>query len=272
MGAHGPVQQGAGHIVTRMMMWKPVRRTALGRRMYGRMYLCGKAFAERSETRFFREHVRPGMTIVDMGAHVGFYTVQFSRLVGETGAVHAFEPDPFCASVLRDRLRRLASARNVHVEEAAVGETECARTLYCSNRDRATNRTYPLDPHTPAETVQVSMLSLDAYCRAHGIDRIDAVKIDVEGAEVSVLRGMRETMSRHPPAWMFIEFCPKQLVGAGETPEAFWQALAADGYESYATEGSERGRRILDTAAFTREHGHSYTNVWAVHRSQPAFG
>ncbi len=267
MGAHSPFQQKVGYVVTRMMMWKPLRRTSFGRRTYGRMYLAGKRFAERWESRFFRQHLKPGMTIVDMGANVGFYTVQFSKLVGDSGAVYAFEPDPYCSSILRDRVRTLRSSRNVHVEDTALGDVEGEATLYCSNRDRAENRTYPLDPATPFETVQVPTLSLDAYCRSHPVGPIDAMKIDVEGAEVRVLRGMSGILASHPPSWIFIEFCPEQLSGAGESAEAFWETLETAGYESYSMEGRGEIRPIRDTAAFTREHAHDYTNVWAVHRA-----
>jgi len=265
MGEHGPIQRGVGHVVTRLMMWKPVRRTRLGQRAYGRMYLAGKAYAERDEARFLGEHLQPGMTVVDAGANVGFYTVLFSRAVGTSGAVHAFEPDPFCASILRDRLRRLVPDENVLVEEAALGDTEGEAVLYCSHRDRAESRLHPFASAMPVEPVRVRTTTLDAYCRARGIGRIDAVKIDVEGAEVAVLRGMAEIMASRPPAWIFIEFSPEQLAGEGSTAEEFWSLLAEGGYNVRALR--ERGglEQIANRAAFTRDHVHTHTNLWAVH-------
>lgn len=249
------------------MMWSPLRRAALCRRAYARMYLFGKRLAEKREQQLFRRFLRPGMTIVDIGANVGFYTVHFSRLVQAGGAVYAFEPDPFGSGILRDRLRTLA-VQNVHVERAALGEAEGEATLYCSKRDRAENRVYPFDPSVPVETVQVPVYSLDAYCRAHHIDRIDAVKMDVEGAEVSVLRGMREIMATSPPARMLIEFSPGQLRGAGTSPEAFWQALAGAGYDFYSIHAGGQVRKIWDTPAFTDAHAKGDTNIWAVHRAR----
>lgn len=267
MGEHGPIQRGVGHVVTRVMMWKPVRRTRLGRRAYGRMYLAGKAHAERDEARFLREHLRPGMTVVDAGANVGFYTVAFSEAVGTGGAVHAFEPDPFCASILRDRIRGLDTADNVRVEEAALGDSEGEAVLYCSYRDRAESRLHPFGSATPVEPVRVRTTTLDAYCRDHGVGRIDAVKIDVEGAEVAVLRGMAGIMARRPPAWMFVEFSPGQLEGAGATAEAFWRLLETYGYDPYTVPGGALPEPITDREAFSREHAHDDVNVWLVHRA-----
>lgn len=268
VGGHGPIQRRVGHVVTRLMMWKPLRRSRLGRSAYGWMYLFGKAHAERAESEFFRRLVRPGETVVDLGANVGFYTAQFSEIVGDRGFVLAFEPDPFCADILRRRIGALASARNVRIEDAALGAAPGEAVLYCSHRDRAETRTHPLDPETPGETVRVPVRTLDEYCREHGIGRIDGLKVDVEGDEVGVLKGMREILTTRPPAWIFIEFSPDQLRGAGDTPEAFWSLLRAHGYRSYALENGRPAGAIEDTDAFTRAHLHEDSNVLAVHRSR----
>ena len=265
---HNPIQERIGHFVTKLMMRKAVRRTAFGRRTYARMYLVGKMFAERRERIFFRRHLRAGMTVVDMGANVGYYTVQFSKLVGASGSVYAFEPDPLCRDILRHRVGSLAS-RNVRIEDAALGEAEGEATLYCSNRDRAENRTYPFEAGVPVETETVRVSTLDAYCDTHAVGPIDAIKIDVEGAEVSVLRGMRGIMASNPPGWMFIEFCPIQLAAAGDTAEEFWKTLDGDAYDCYSLDDAGEARKIDDTAAFTARHAASFTNIFAVHRTRP---
>jgi FkbM family methyltransferase len=232
------------------------------------MYLAGKHFAERAELGLFRRHLRPGMTVVDMGANVGFYTAQLSRRVGPTGKVYAFEPDPFCAGLLRERCRRMRLT-NVVVENVALGAREGEATLFCSNRDRAENCTHALAAGVPVETIRVPVQSFDAYCRDHGIDRIDAVKMDVEGDEVSALRGMRDILTRTPPAWMFIEFSPRQLSASGASPEEFWEVLAESGYRPYSIGHHGELRPIPDTSAFTELQATSFTNIWAVHRAQP---
>ena len=259
---HRPIQQKVGRFVTRIMMRRSIRSTAVGRRTYASMYLAGKRHAERREVELLRKRLRPGMTVFDMGANVGFYTELFSRVIGPTGRVYAFEPDPFCSGILCDRVRRL---ENVRVENVALGERPGEATLFCSNRDRAENRTHPFDPDVPMETVRVPVVSLDDYRRSRRVGRIDVVKIDVEGDEVHVLRGMCDTLTREPPAWMFIEFCPKQLRGAGSSAEEFWDLLKGRGYRSYSIEDRGDLRLIPDTGAFTRTQAGSYTNILAVY-------
>ncbi len=264
---HSPVQKTIGHFVTRLMMSGPVRATAVGRSAYARMYLAGKHFAERAELGLFRRNLRPGMTVVDMGANVGFYTAQLSRRVGATGTVYAFEPDPFCAGILRERARRMRLT-NVIVENVALGDREGEATLFCSNRDRAENCTHALAAEVPVEAIRVPVRTLDEYSRTRRIGRIDAVKMDVEGDEVSALRGMRDILTRTPPGWMFIEFSPRQLRAAGASPEEFWEVLAESGYRPHSIGHHGQLRRIPDTGAFTELQAATYTNIWAVHRGQ----
>ena len=166
---HGPIQKKIGHFVTRLMMRGPVRATAVGRSAYARMYLAGKHFAERAELGLFRRYLRPGMTVVDMGANVGFYTSPLSRQRRARRNVYAFEPDPFCAALLRERSRRMRLT-NVLVENVALGAQEGEATLFCSNRDRAENCTHALEPGVPVEAIRVPVTSLDAYCRDHPIE------------------------------------------------------------------------------------------------------
>jgi FkbM family methyltransferase len=193
--------------------------------------------------------------------------VPFSRSVGTGGRVYAFEADPFCAALLRERSRRMRLT-NVLVENVALGAREGEATLFCSNRDRAENCTHALAAGIPVEPIRVPVRSLDAYCRENRIARIDAVKIDVEGDEVSALRGMRDILTRTPPAWMFIEFSPPQLRAAGASAEEFWDALAEGGYRSHSIGDHGELRPIPDTSAFTARLAARYTNIWAVHRGQ----
>lgn len=263
----GPIIRRIGYGVTRAFLSDRLRRVPAARRAYTSLRLLHKRLTEQRELKFFREHLRPGMTVVDVGANVGFYTSQFSRLVGERGSVYAFEPDPFCGAILDRRFRRLTTA-NVRVEHAALGEAAGSVTLYCSLRDRAESRVHPFDPAVPVEEVRVRALRLDDFCRDRGLDRLDVVKIDVEGAEVAVLRGMRGLMAPRPPDWMLVEFSPEHLRRAGESPEAFWTAFAEHGYEFYLLADEGRAERIDDTDAFSEAHSRDVTNVVAVHRSQ----
>jgi hypothetical protein len=139
-------------------------------------------------------------------------------------------------------------------------------TLFCNRFNRADNRVFAHGGDIPHEPVEVPVLTLDDYCEAHGIDRIDALKMDVQGAETAVLEGFRRTLARTPPRWMLIEFTPELLTGAGSSPEAFWKLLDELGFEPHRIEPGGTKVPIRDPAAFTREFARSYTDVWAKRR------
>src|SRR4051812_43052867 len=90
-----------GRILTRALLsprWRDRRAIAWS---YLQLYLMGKRITERHELSAIRRLVTPGMIVADIGANVGFYTLQMASCVGPTGRIFAFEPDPFCFGLLR---------------------------------------------------------------------------------------------------------------------------------------------------------------------------
>lgn len=145
---------------------------------------------EREQTRLFQEHIRPGATVLDVGAHVGYYTLLSAVLAGPGGKVHAFEPNPANADFLRRHVR-INRLGNVRVEQAAVSD-RAGRARFDFGTGSGTGHL------ADAGALEVRTLRLDDYCAEHGLAPT-AVKIDVEGAEMSVLKGARETLARHHP-------------------------------------------------------------------------
>lgn len=250
-----------GAPVTRLLL-SPRLRNPLSLALYTRLYLLGKTLAEKRERRFLQEQVKPGMVVFDVGANIGFYTLLLSRLTGLSGRVHAFEPDPVSFELLRRRVRP-----NVETTRAAAGDHEGTISLFCGRTNRADNRVHSSHLDGPGESFEVPLITLDAYCAERGIDRIDAVKMDIQGAEVAALQGFRQTLLRTRPRWMLIEFSPEHLRGAGSSPEAFWKILDDLGFEPWGFDQEGRAFRIEDTAAFTGQYEMGYTDVWAKRRS-----
>ena len=258
-----------GRAATRVLLAPSVRRFALARRLYLHLYLLGKTLAEPRERRFFQEHVQPGMVVLDIGANVGFYSLLLGDLVGPAGRVYAFEPDPLSFGLLAPRAEASRHG-NVSAAQVALGDREGRLTLYCSRTNRADNRVHA-SHETPVEEVEVTLTTLDAFLTGKGVERIDAVKMDVQGAEVAVLAGARETLRRTRPLWMLIELSPDHLRGAGSSPEAFWEILEDLGYEPWGLDGADgQPFLIADRAAFAQDLGAGYTDVWAKRRSRVA--
>jgi len=174
------------------------------------------------------ELLQPGMTFYDVGANMGFFSLIAWRRVGPEGRVVSFEPLPESARTLRHNVG-LNAARNVEVVEAAVG-AEPGRAQLAVTAESVQAHLAEIDTGTPTlGVVDVEVTAIDAEL-AEGRAAPDVVKIDVEGAEVQVLAGMRETLERHRPALI----CEVH----GTTPEVC-DFLESHGYQLDALEAVE---------------------------------
>lgn len=258
-----PLAHGLGRIVTRALLSPALRGMRPARALYAALYLWGKRIAEPRQRQFFAAQVEPGMVVFDVGANLGFYTTLLADLVGLSGRVHAFEPDPLSFGILA---RRTAKRANVESHQTAVGDHTGSITLYCHRSNRADNRVHPSLGEETAEAVEVPLTTLDDYCAARGISRIDAVKIDVQGAEVAVLAGFERALARTRPRWLLIEFSPAHLRAAGSSPEAFWTILDALGFDPWGFGNDGRAFPIDDTVELSRRYEAGYTDLWARRR------
>lgn len=145
---------------------------------------------EPEQTAHFVRWIGPGATVIDVGAHVGYYTLLASMLAGETGSVWAFEPEPTNAAFLRQHMY-LNHCSNVHVEQLAVSN-ESGRARFVCGKGSGTGH---LDS---GGDMEVRTVRLADFCEARGI-KPNALKIDVEGAEIDVLEGARDVITTTRP-------------------------------------------------------------------------
>jgi FkbM family methyltransferase len=211
--------------------------------LYKLQFLLGTY--ERGTVRACRGLLRPGMTAIDVGAHAGYYTLLFSRLVGPSGRVFAFEPHPATFALLSRNVgkRRLA---NVALVPAAVAEREGEAPLWQGPLSLGHSLLRAKRGGTDALTVATT--SLDAFSRAHAIERADLVKVDVEGAEAEVLQGMAELAARSPSLSLVLEYKPEILRARGEDLRALLARLAALGLRAVWALSDSGAPRALDPA------------------------
>lgn len=145
---------------------------------------------EPEQTAHFVRWIGPGATVIDVGAHVGYYTLLASMLAGDSGSVWAFEPEPTNAAFLRQHMY-LNHCNNVHVEEVAVSNASGRARFVCGKG----SGTGHLDG---SGDMEVRTVRLADFCAARGI-KPSALKIDVEGAETEVLEGARELIRSSRP-------------------------------------------------------------------------
>jgi len=153
---------------------------------------------EGAEYRFVERFLQPGMIALDIGANQGYYTLLFSLKVGHVGRVLAFEPSEREMSHLKLHLK-LNHCKNVETCSSALGAVEETGQLHVVlGTEIGCNSLRPPEVSQPTARLTVRVERLDDVLRARGLARVDFIKLDVEGAELSVLQGAQELLTRTP--------------------------------------------------------------------------
>ena len=179
------------------------------------LYVCGSF--EPNEFAFLDRVLRPGMVFVDVGANDGYYTLFAARRVGPSGRVVAAEPSSRERAHLQRNLGR-NGLDNVSVVPAAIGAAAGLADLHLAHGVHAGHNTlgsFAHDDVVRASLERVPIEPLDAVIARLGLARVDFVKIDVEGAEASVIAGAATVLSSMRPL-MLIEVNDKALARAGQ--------------------------------------------------------
>jgi FkbM family methyltransferase len=187
---------------------------------------------ESSSVRFLLDHLRPGDTAIDIGAHKGAMTHWMRRRVGPRGMVYAFEPQP----VLAERLQQMASAylgNNVFVENQCLSSSRGQATLHVPGGGPSPSASLePVSqPTSSDDDYSVSVTTLDDYFCRRPVKHVSLIKCDVEGHELEVFRGGKNLLSTHLPHLLFE--CEVRHRSSGTVDEVF-SYLANLGYDGVA--------------------------------------
>ncbi len=187
-----------------------------------------------SETvRFVWGWLRGGLTVLDVGAHVGQYTLLASGLVGPAGRVIAFEPHPVLGRVLRRNISR-AGCRNVTVLPVALGRAAGPGTLVLHPPDNFGGSSLrPDDANADHARATIEVTTLDEALDRLGGPSVDLAKIDVEGAELDVIEGARGTLTANPDIVLIVEFLRGNPLRFGHTVEDLEARLRELGFQLF---------------------------------------
>lgn len=152
---------------------------------------------EKAEFEILKLFLKKDNTFIDIGANIGIYTLNASGLIGENGIVISFEPFTRNHNALVNHIS-LNNLQNVKVEKLAVGEKNGVVNLYYDEREKNLGMVTS-GPIESGITEEVKMVSLDSYLENSLIAKVDFIKIDVEGLEYSVLKGMKDTLEKYHP-------------------------------------------------------------------------
>jgi FkbM family methyltransferase len=199
---------------------------------------------EASVVRAMRAILRPGMGVLDIGAHLGYHTLQAARLVKPSGHVWSFEPDPQNRRFLADNVRTNGLSDVVTIVGSAVGASTGFVTLHRMRNDSggSTIASIPANP----DDVVVKLTSIDDWAVMNHWPKIALIKVDIEGAEPEALEGMAELLNRNEDVALILECQVDALRRMGHNPTRLFDQVRSLGFTSIralADEGHDR--RVL---------------------------
>jgi FkbM family methyltransferase len=187
--------------------------------------LSVKPAYEAFAVKLVRRLVRFNDVVLDVGANIGYFTLVLAESAGGSGKVFAFEADVENCRILRKNLAVNGYDR-VTVESKAVSDRDGKANLYLSLRSCGHHSLFGADQE--GGSVAVETVSLDSYFPAGS--RVDFVKMDIEGAEMSALEGMRRVLSDNAQLMLLSEFNPVALGRAATSPSAYLDLLITQGF------------------------------------------
>lgn len=191
---------------------------------------------ELSTVRTMKKFLKRGDIFIDVGANIGYFTALGANLVGKTGEVHSFEPIP----LYFDHLKKVADVNpdyGITINKCALGENAGTAKIDFTKPPHIGGSTFILNTvqdHIPVQTIEVPVIRLDQYLKEKGIEKISLIKMDTEGFEFPILKGLQNYFENTNDRPVIIcEFVPASYPHINSTVEQFVEYMRKYGYEAY---------------------------------------
>ena len=195
-----------------------------------------------SDTEFVKKVIKKNDIVLDIGANIGYYSLIFAKLVGDSGKVFSFEPESENFKILKKNIE-VNGYNNVILEQKIVSNADGKSTLYVSEK-AGSHRIYKPDNYV--ESLEIESISMDSYIEKNNIKKINFIKIDVEGAELNVLQGIQKILDSNKHIILFTEFSPNQIKSCGLKPVDMINFLTNNKFKIYFTQIKNNKTIFLD--------------------------
>ena len=223
--------------------------------VYRPLYSAFKAYTDRAERRLLADTLCEGDVVVDGGANIGTYSRVLSKWVGSSGLVHSFEP---AAENFAHLCAAVAKLPNVRANQMALSDRSGEQLLYLSRTLNIDHRTYRTNGES-RPTASIRSIRLDDYFEAG--DRVNLIKLDIQGYELHALQGAQRVLSDNPTIKLLLEFWPYGLRNAGHSPEALLAFLEDNGFTVFSV-GGDKLREYAQCAPCASDD-RSFLNLFA---------
>lgn len=186
---------------------------------------------ETDNMEFLRNNISEGMTVIDIGAHIGLYTIAMGKIVKGSGKIYSFEPTPATFKVLQKNIHFNEMNNIVRPLNKAVSDTEGTTTFYINDTDVCNSNSLASNyNNNKGIGINVALISIDKLVETEKISFIDIIKIDAEGAEYSVLKGSEKTLRKFRPK-IILGLHPKSIENFGDSLILIYDFISSLGYK-----------------------------------------
>jgi len=196
--------------------------------LYNLSYTKFKVKNDKTEIELLKKIIKPGDSILDIGSNIGFYAKILSSFTGETGKVFCFEPDATNFKYLKKNTQGI---KNIVLFNNAVSDKADTIKVYKSKLLNVDHRTYPVNNYDTVE--EIESVSIDALLKDKTISKVDVIKIDIQGYELTAFNGMKELLSTNNDLKIIAEYWPHGFKRAGTSAIEFYNFFDILGYNFY---------------------------------------
>ena len=183
------------------------------------------------DTKIIREEIHEGDIVIDVGANIGYYTLIFAQLVGSSGKVFAFEPEPKNFEILKKNIE-INNYPNIVAEQKIVSDKSGIVKLFIAEHGIVGHRIN--QQKSSQKFIEIESIILDNYIKKLNLDnKINFIKIDVEGSEPKVLEGAKEIMQKSNQLKIFTEFNREAVKKYSVEPKEMIDLLYRNGFKIY---------------------------------------
>ena len=205
---------------------------------------------EPNQTKIVKKYVHEGDVVIDVGAHVGYYTLLMAQLVGKNGKVYSFEPDPANFELLKKSVE-INGFENVVLIQKAVSDTTEKIKLFLGDNDSAINRIYDAKLGDAKKSIDVQSITIDEYFKEN--DKLfNFIKIDSEGSEAKIINGMEKFLTKNRKLIMMTEFFPFLIKKSGDEPKQYLKSLENSGFELYNILDDNKETNKINSESFLK--------------------
>jgi len=184
-------------------------------------------YYERGTVSLCKKIIKPGMTVIDVGAHIGYYSILFSKLVGKEGRVFAFEPEPVNLEILKRNVRRF---KNIKIIPKAISNKVGVVEFFRSKDKTGCHSLLSADFRR--DKIKVESVTLDYFISELQFPKIDLIKMDIEGGEPYAVLGMKILLQSNKDIMLISEFNMENLSLSG-VPDKFLENFYHLGFKVF---------------------------------------